>query len=70
MPHDLSMSMYDSTETHYSSQIEICSKKIQILHALHNLAKKEKNENRCCFEAHSKATEVVTFHTHELMGHV
>ena len=38
--------------------------------ALHNLAKKEKNENRCCFEAHSKVTEVVTFHTHELMGHV
>ena len=29
--------------------------------------KGNKNENRCCFEEHSKA---VTFHTHELMGRV
>ena len=35
--------------------------KIKILHVLHNLGvKKKKKENRCCFEADSKA---VTFHT-------
>ena len=42
------------------------------VYALHKLAKKTKKknktkENRCCFEAHSKA---VTFHTHKLMGRV
>ena len=43
---------------------------MKILHALHNLANKKKNESRCCFEAHPKATETVTFHTHKLMGRV
>ena len=32
---------------------------IKILYTLHNLVKKK--VNRCCFEAHSKAREAVTF---------
>ena len=44
-----------------TSNWDLLSEKLKELHALHNLGvKKKKKENRCCFEAHSKA---VTFHT-------
>ena len=44
-----------------AAKLRFAQWKIKILHVLHNLGvKKKKKENRCCFEAHSKA---VTFHT-------
>ena len=44
MPHDISMSMYDSTETH--GQIKIASVKIKILHAPHNLSARKKKKRK------------------------